>query len=91
MEIKIGKLTAICSFLIGTFLFLTYLITNNSGFLPIGFYYLIIIIPLNLTVLLVVIASVLFRRDKYREYLKTIGLMLLNIPIAWLYFNILTF
>lgn len=91
MEIKTGKLTAIWSFGIGTFLFLAYLTTNNSIFLPLGLYYLITIIPFNLIILLLVTIAMLMKKEDKIAHIKTIGLILLNIPIAWLYFNLLTF
>lgn len=90
-EIKIGRITAISSFALGTFLFLAYSFTKNDAFAITGFYYLLFIIPVNLLVLLALIIAALAKKDRLAEHLKTIGLMLLNIPIAWSYFNLLTF
>ncbi|SOD11652.1 hypothetical protein [Pedobacter xixiisoli] len=90
-EISIGKLTAIWSFALGTLLFLSYLITGASVLLPIGFYYLIFIVPVNILVLLTVILAAFIKREKPIEYVKTISFILLNIPIAFIYLRLLNF
>ncbi|MFN0256580.1 hypothetical protein [Pedobacter ureilyticus] len=91
VEIKIGIWTSICSFAIGTLLFLTFIITKYGILAYLGFYYLIVIIPVNILVLLIIIASAFLNKERWIEHLKTIGLMLLNIPIAWLYLILLNF
>ncbi|MGV3545947.1 MAG: hypothetical protein ACO1N4_02710 [Pedobacter sp.] len=85
IEIRIGTWTAICSFVIGTLLFLTFIITNHAALAYLGFYYLLVIIPVNMLVLLIIIATAFLNKERWIEHLKTMGLMLLNIPIAWLY------
>lgn len=90
-EIKVGRKSAIWSFSIGTFLFLAYCITNSSFLLPIGLFYLFLAIVYNIIILLIVIVAAFLKRDMFIEHLKTIGLMLLNIPVAFLYLNLLGF
>jgi len=91
LEIQIGKQSAIWSFSIGTFLFLAYCITNSSIFLPIGLCYLLLAILYNIIILLIVIIAAFSKREMFIDHLKTIGLMLLNIPVAFLYLNLLSF
>ena len=91
VNIRIGNWTAVCSFAIGTLLFLALIITKYSTIAYVGFYYLIIIIPVNILVLLIIIATAFLNKERWIEHLKTMGLMLLNIPIAWLYLILLNF
>lgn len=84
-EIQVGRKSAIWSFLTGTFLFLAYCITNNSIFLPIGLYYLLIAILYNMIILLIVIVAAFSKREMFIEHVKTIGIMLLNIPVVIIY------
>lgn len=91
LEIQIGKQSAIWSFSVGTFLFLAYCITNSSIFLPIGLCFLLLAIVYNIIILLIVMVAAFLKRDMFLEHLKTIGLMLLNIPVAFLYLNLLGF
>ena len=90
-EIKVGRESAIWSFSIGTFLFLAYCITNSSIFLPIGLCFLLLAIVYNIIILLIVIIAAFSKKDMLLDHLKTIGLMLLNIPVAFLYLNLLSF
>lgn len=88
-EIQIGRKSAIWSFSIGTFLFLAYCITNSPVFLPIGLYYLLIAILYNIIILLIVIIAAFSKREMFLDHLKTIGIMLLNIPIVFIYLHLM--
>lgn len=89
MLIKIARITAAGSFIIGTLLFITYILSNASILLLIGFYYVMIAFILNLIILLILLTTALSDRDNYIEYFKAIGLMLLNIPASFLYLVVL--
>ncbi len=94
-EIKIGNIAqylAISSFAIGTILFmLTFILTSDfkNHLIVIGFYYVGIVLLINLLYLIIMIIS-LFVTEFYHEYIIKKGfIMLANIPIAILYFFIL--
>lgn len=88
-NIKISRISTIGSFGIGSVLLLSYFVTNTTSLLFIGFYYVIFAFLLNITILLLLILSVLYCQDKYIEYLKAIGFMLVNIPVTFFYLFIL--
>lgn len=91
LQLKIGRLTAAWSFIIGTILFLSYQITNRSILLPIGLYYIFFAFIINIIVLLVLIVSVLNDRENWISHLKVIGFLLLNIPVTLFYLFIMNF
>jgi len=76
---RIGKWTAILSFLIGTFLMTTYYYTSSSVALLSGAYFIPIAVIINMTVLGRL--STKSRKDSahYKTYLKTSKLLLWNI------------
>ena len=82
---KISAAIALVFFLIGTFLFLLQLVTTDMLTLPIiSFYYLLIALFFNAIVLLTLIGK-LFIDSNYSEILKSIAIILVNIPIAIFY------
>ena len=85
--IYIANLTALISFSVGTLLLMGLLITEFEGFLVIGTYYLVLAIAFNVT-LLILIRIILIKEERF-EIFKSILLMLINIPIAYLYTQII--
>jgi len=85
-QIKIGKLTAIISFLIGTTLFLLYYFTTNENLFLIGFFYIIFSGIINLGVLLWLSTKSTNDLDLKKGLSQAKKLILLNIPIAIAYF-----
>ena len=87
---NIGRAVAILSFIIGTTLFSFFLYFGET-FIPIviGLGFIGVAITVN-AILLVsnLIVSLIYETDRY-ENLKTCGIILLNIPIAILYFYII--
>ncbi|WP_199118971.1 hypothetical protein [Pedobacter sp. ASV28] len=88
-EIKMGRMLTIGSFALGTILFLAYSLTQNGIFAILGLYYLMAVIPANLIIPLAVIVGAFINRDRFPEYVQTIILMLLNIPIALFYLRLI--
>ena len=84
-----GQVVALLSFVIGTSLMAFYLYFGEN-FIPLGlaFIFIIIAIIVNSVLFIAIIGSTLLRKTHRQEALKTCGLMLLNIPIAVLYFYI---
>ncbi len=82
-----GKIVALVSFVIGTCLLSFYLYFGNS-FIDIFTAASIIFIEVivNIVILTTIIGQTLLNKTDKTDALKTCGLMLLNIPIAILYF-----
>lgn len=84
-EIIIARKVALLTFLLGTVVFALYFLTSNAIYLFVGYAYMFIAIPVNITYLYVIIIEN-YKDPTYRvRLLKTIGIMLLNIPAAYLY------
>ncbi len=82
-----GKLTALISFVIGTFFLLFFVIFKTyDSIVIIGMYYIAIAFIVNSIVFLSVFISGLYFWDRRLELFATCGILLLNIPIAIGYF-----
>ena len=82
----IGKWIAIFSFIIGTILLLCFYFFDNDNIFLIGYLYILFAIIVNLIILIFLVIN-----NSKGKNLKTIGLILLNIPIAYFYFYIVIF
>lgn len=79
---------AILFFVIGTLLLVLQAIYGDITSITFaGYYFVLIAIVLNLAILLVLVVVLSFFPEK-RETLKSIGVILLNIPIAYIYYLI---
>ena len=81
-----ARKVAILSFLVGSFLFLFFSLSNFAPILYLGFIYVVFAVPINGLVFLIVLSSCFQENCKNKEFHKTIIIMLLDIPIAVLYF-----
>ncbi|OED39314.1 hypothetical protein AB832_04165 [Flavobacteriaceae bacterium (ex Bugula neritina AB1)] len=79
---KNALIIATISFLIGTILLLSHLITGWDTLVIIGFFYTLIATVLNSITLIGLIANTIINHQYYKENLLTILLFLVNIPIA---------
>lgn len=87
-----AKLTALVSFIIGTFLVLLFaLFRTCDTLIVIGIYYVAIAIAVNLIVFVSVLISVLYFWNLRHQLFITCGVLLLNIPIAIAYFFIVIY
>ncbi len=85
-----SKIIALFSFIIGTILFSSFLYFGESKIpVMIGVKFVIVAILINTILFLANLIIALFNSENRFEYLKTCGLILLNIPIAILYFYII--
>lgn len=85
-----SKVTAILSFGIGTVLFaLQMFFKNADNLIPLGILFIAVAIAINIISLIVILFSMINHPNERLELLKTCGIILLNIPIAILYFYIL--
>lgn len=80
------KITALF-FIIGTLLLLLHFIFNASDFIIwLGYMYVLLAIFINSIILILLIVALIIDQQKI-ETLKSIGVLLLNIPIALVYFQ----
>lgn len=86
--------TAIFSFkyslIIGTLLFLSYFVFKEGQILLLGLGYIGIAVIINLIVLFILLINLITATENRSEILKAMCLLLLNIPIAYFYFWVLT-
>jgi len=85
-----GKITAIISFVIGTCLFAFYLYFDEQ-FIDVflAFFFVVGALIFNTILVIIIFGQALLNRVDRFEALRTVGLMLLNIPISILYFYLL--
>jgi hypothetical protein len=83
--IKIGKYIAIISLVFGTTILIHFAITLDSEDVEVGFYYIAIAFYTNITVLIILFLMAIWHKN-HKEILNSIKWILLNIPIAFIYF-----
>lgn len=74
------------SFILGTLIYAGAIITRNDNFFLGGFFYIILALIVNLVMLLTLLVTLITFPENRLKSLKTIGILLINIPIATLYF-----
>jgi len=85
---KIGIYTAIISFIIGTIFFLCFFYTDYGiGLMETGIIFVIIAGIVNTLVLFKLLKEFINNKEKRRKNLMTSAIILLNIPIAAIYFH----
>ncbi|MEJ8597563.1 hypothetical protein JSO62_02470 [Riemerella anatipestifer] len=87
---KSAKILALISFFLGTFLLVIYYLTMSAEFALFSYFLVGGIVVINLMVLILLISKLLNRGSEKEGILKTIGIMLLNIPIALFYFYVVS-
>jgi hypothetical protein len=88
--VKTSKVVAFLSLVIGTILFLLQISGPFSVLWILGLIYMIIAISVNIILVVALIISTFSHPEMKKELLDALGLILLNIPVAILYFCILT-
>jgi len=83
--IKLGKGTALISFIIGTLIFGLYFITSNGELLFIGYGFIILAGIFNLIVMFVILAKSKSDSENRTGLLKATRLMLINLPIMFIF------
>ena len=90
-KIGIGNLTSVISFVLGTSIFLAYVITESDRLFLIGYYFIVIAGIVNLIVLLWLLLQTSSNKSIKRGLVRSRLLILANIPIATIYiFIVLT-
>lgn len=84
-HITLGKWTALISFIIGTLIFGLYFFTSNGELLFIGYGFIILAGIVNP----IILSAILFKSNSdsvnHKKLLKTSGLILINIPIMFIF------
>ncbi len=83
--IKLGKYLAIASFVFGTTILIHFAIFLESEDVEVGFYYIAIAFYLNLVGLIILFLMAIWHKNQ-KGILNTIKWIMLNIPIALIYF-----
>jgi len=86
MTNKIGRFTALISFLIGTVFLIVFYFTNSVTITINGLIFTVIAGIINLGVFVKVLVDLKNEKENRKKYFRTSGIMLLNIPIVLLYF-----
>ena len=84
--IKSGKFIAISSLIFGTILLLIYYLTMSTESAVFSYFLLIIVSIINFGFLIALVIKYFQSTEYKNQILKTIGILLINIPIAILYF-----
>jgi len=89
--IQTSRWTALISFSLGTLLFLAQqlFLFNSYDLLVLGLFYVIITAFINLIFVIALFVEMFLGPLMIEELMITLGIMLLNIPIAMMYFIIL--
>jgi len=84
--LRIGNFTVFFSFLLGTVIFLTFVITEDQNLFLFGYYFIIIAAIVNLVVLFWLLFQTSIEKSIRRRLNRSRLLLVANIPIAILYF-----
>ena len=84
-HIKIGRQTALISFLLGTTIFGLYFFTSSFELLFLGYGFIAVTGLINVGVLISILVKANKDRDNGAKLFVTCGLMLLNIPVMFFY------
>ncbi len=90
-KIKIGNLTALISFLIGTAIFLAYVISENDQLFLIGYFYLIVAGISNFVILFWLLLQTSEDRSIRKGLNRSKIFIVANIPIAIGYFFVIMY
>lgn len=85
---NLGLQTAKYSALAGTIIFLAYCITSNEALPILGLFYILVACAINGVFLLALIIETLANANDRKELVTAMGMMLLNIPLAFIYATI---
>ncbi|WP_445908593.1 hypothetical protein [Yeosuana sp.] len=84
-HIVLGKRTALISFIIGTAIFGIYFLTSSWQLLFVGYGFIIIAGIINIIILILTLTKANSDAKNRNKLLKISGLMLLNIPVLFIY------
>lgn len=82
---KLGLITALISFLLGTIIFGLYFLTSDSNLLFVGYGFIVLTGLANIGILISILVKAVNDKENRTRLLKACGIILLNIPIMILY------
>ena len=83
-----GRISALFSFVLGTLLLLMYLLFKEEVLIMVGIFYVLFCMAINTIILLILIIKFFtkaFKDQSIKAHITTLIVMVLNIPIAFLY------
>ena len=83
--IKLGRITALISFIAGTIIFGLYYLSSAFILLFVGYGFIALMGLINIGILVAVLSRANRDKENRRKLLKTCGIMLLNIPVMIVY------
>lgn len=83
--VMVGKVTAAISFAFGTIIFALFFFTASTQFLFLGYAFIVTVGLSNLIVLFLILRKANSDFENRRRLIQAIGVMLLNIPVMFLY------
>lgn len=86
----LGRVTALLTFLIASFIFACYYITSSLDYGFYGYFFFLLAVPVNLLILIILFAYA-SKAEQPKRIRRSMGLMLLNIPVAIVYFSMATY
>lgn len=93
--VKYAKWLALTSFGLGTLIlvafFISELFNKEESVTIFGYLYLIVCVVVNSFYILVLGVYLMLDRDQWKRILISMGVLLLNIPVAFLYFFIVLY
>lgn len=89
--IKLSRNVALVSFIIGTLILLAFYLSENTVFALIGLFYLFLAFVINLIFLVGLIMKLVTKESDRKKTWIAILILLTNIPIVILYYNIATY
>jgi hypothetical protein len=88
--LKVSKITAILSFLGGTFLLIAYFYNSGAmAILQLGIYYTLFAILINSILFFTLYISLVHEKVRQKKILKSLIFMIVNIPIGLCYVGII--
>ena len=81
-----ARLMAFISFTLGTLIFLMFSVTGKEDYLTYGLYYVGFAIIVNLGMLFLLLVKIITDKERRLIRFKSMGILLVNIPIAIAYF-----
>ncbi len=91
---KASDIIAFASAIIGTIILVLYFIPDEGlkmTMLIVGYCYVVIAIVINLLALIILIISIFYYQLYWKYLLTKMGILLLNIPVAILYFLVVMY
>ena len=85
-HIKLGRKTALISFVLGTIIFGLYFLTSSFELLLLGEGFISLTVLVNIGILILILVKAYKDKENRKKLLKTCGVMLVNIPVMLFYY-----